>query len=142
RLRLHGRAAPLCGAWAAVLRARLDAVRGRPRRAARALRRAERHPATRDAPAVLFEIQRVRALLHRLEGDHALTGWHAAFALTVAADQGWEYRARGLQRTFDLDPSMSLRQRSSRSRTRTAAPGAAATAHPLEQRRADALLQV
>ena len=142
RLRLHGRAAPLCGAWAAVLRARLDAVRGRPRRAARALRRAERHPATRDAPAVLFEIQRVRALLHRLEGDHALTGWHAAFALTVAADQGWEYRARGLQRTFDLDPSMSLGQRSSRSRTRTAATGAATTAHPLEQRRADALLQV
>ncbi|HEY4220847.1 MAG TPA: GAF domain-containing SpoIIE family protein phosphatase, partial [Myxococcota bacterium] len=75
--------------------------------AARALRDAEALAVEIDAPWVLFECARERALLARKVGDRLGAERHAKSALDIANQHGWAQRARKIRAELDVHETIT-----------------------------------
>lgn len=85
-----------------VARAGLLQLRGAPDKALAALARAEPAVYRLDAPAITFEIARIRARALRTISAEPEALHQATIALRLAADHGWSYRARWVRSEFGL----------------------------------------
>jgi diguanylate cyclase (GGDEF)-like protein len=113
-VKLLGRAADnrLLHAHHHVARASLIHLHGDPDKALDALARAEPAVHRLDAPAIIFEIARIRARALRSVGAEPEARRQATTALRLAVDHGWSYRARWVRTEFGLtEPSHALSTR-------------------------------
>jgi eukaryotic-like serine/threonine-protein kinase len=89
-------------AYHRVARADLKLLAGRPEAALRDLVRADEEVLRLHAPLIAYEMARVRARALRALGEPALAAQHARYALMIAVDQQWAYRARWVRTEFGI----------------------------------------
>ncbi len=89
-------------AYHRVARADLKLLAGRPEAALRDLVRADEEVLRLHAPLIAYEMARVRARALRTLGEPALAAQHARYALMLAVDQQWAYRARWVRTEFGI----------------------------------------
>ena len=94
---------PLLRAHYEIASAAYRQLTGEPRAALRRLDRAEQIARWQDAPVLQYEIARVRARTLRTLGHSAEASREAAFALKLAADGDWHYRARWIRQEFGIE---------------------------------------
>ncbi len=93
---------PILRAHLLVLLASWSRLNGHLERALRQLEKAERLADRLDAPEINFWAARERALINRLQSNHAASLRYAELAHWLAGLQGWTNRARRIRREFSL----------------------------------------
>ncbi|GII23096.1 diguanylate cyclase [Planosporangium mesophilum] len=94
-------------AYVQVGRADLAVLRGRPEQALRDLLRAETRELRLYAPMIAYETARVRARAYGLLDEPELAAQHARYALMIATQQQWLYRARWVRIEFAVNDAAS-----------------------------------
>jgi diguanylate cyclase (GGDEF)-like protein len=122
-------------AYAQVARADLAVLQGRPEQALRDLLHAEERDLRLDAPMVAYETARVRARAYRSLDEPGLAEQQARYALMIATQQQWLYRARRVRMEFGVADTAVLPSSS-------VAMTSGGSGHALNHRRLAALQQV
>ncbi len=102
----RARCTPIHQAEVLVALANLEDLAGRPRRAARALRRAEELAVRADHLRAHCEIARIRARMAKAAGHPAEERRQAQIALRIAADHGWRAVLDQLRRDLGVPPGV------------------------------------
>jgi len=89
-------------AYHRIARADLKLLAGRPEAALRDLVRADQQVLRLHAPLIAYETARVRARALRALGEPAQAVQQARYALMIAVDQQWAYRARWVRTEFGI----------------------------------------
>jgi eukaryotic-like serine/threonine-protein kinase len=130
---------PLLRAHHHVARASYLQLRGDQPACLKQLEQTERLAWRLDAPLVIYEVARVRARALRELGHAADAQRQARFALQLALEQGWEYRARWIRSEFAVNELASTQWYSRPGRGSSSSSDHAGV---LQRRRLDALQRV